>query len=394
MDSTQDLYDNKPPTIFTQLCNVETGVHEPHINRGKSSSVSDSCDNPQRENMITCKDPQLQDFIDDARGLDFDIKLPPIDINIPSYIVILDKRTAFMSRFSIPTGVDTVGLTLVDIVSKGVVFKAGTHQESGDIEFRRTLTLGDAMLGKKTILFSSGSDVLIERLWREYKECSLFESIRAMGFSLVTGINFSVIKGECPVGQYLNQKKSLLSALLSSNAGSSAIPHIYCLDMYDVDLWCEYLRNNPQTTLVSMNCQLQKSQKDIDAIIKAVSTIMDRLPNVHFILTGFRLNQIYKFGHNLARIHFAEKTPVKYAQIHRKMFLDIRTMRFSDSYVHESVEDIMKHNINLRRVYVELTKEKVLSRYKIPDDVMKIIQSTFYVDAIDSLKTNSLQSQL
>jgi len=382
MSSSRDLYENNAPTLFSQLCEVATGQFEPSIPKGKALSVGQICDNPMRSRIITCKDPERDTFVKEVGGLNLDLSLPSVSVNLPSYIPILDKRAATFSYYAVPKGIETIGLTILDTITKGVTFKAGTWHEQENIEFRLSLLLGNAVKGKQTILFPSGPDTLIEWIWYKRNDCQLFKNLRAMGFKLTSEINFSVMKGECSFAQALNQKRSLYSAYLATQAGIPAVPHIYAIDTYDIEMWSQHLKDNPQITLATMNCQLQKSEADVSAVVSTVSQLMERFPYLHFILVGFNLPDIEKFGVYLSRIHFADKVPVKYAQSHRKISLDLDTMKMSDSHSNETPAEIMAHNINQRRIYTELTKQRVLERYKIPTEIVELIKSTFFVNRV------------
>lgn len=377
MSSSHDLYEDNAPTLFSQICEVANGRFEPDIHKDKALSVGKDCHNPTRTKIITCKDPDLNAFTSEVGGLALDLPLPNVSIQLPSYIPILDKRTASFSYFAVPKGIDTVGLTLSDTITRGVTYKAGSLHEQKNIEFRLSLLLGNAIKGKQVILFPNGSDTLIEWLWYKREDCQLFKNLRTMGFRLTSGINFSVMKGECSFAQTLNQKRSLYSAYLASQAGIPAVPHIYAIDRYDVEMWAQYLRNNPQTNLVVMNCQLQKSKEDIRVVVDAVSGLMEQFPYLHFILVGFNLPEMDRFGVHLARIHFADKVPTKYAQSHRKISLDLETMRMHDRPSQDTPAEILAHNINQRRIYIELTRQRVLERYTIPNEILTLIESAF-----------------
>lgn len=377
MNSTQDLYENNNPTLFSQACDVGTGKFEPDVHRNKAYSVSGTCDNPLRKNMPTCKDADLDLFIDEVDGLQFDVVLPSVDSNFPSYIPILDKETAQLSYLAVPNGINVLGMTLSDVISKGITYSAGTQHEQDEIEFRLSLLLGNAVRGKKVVLFASGSDTLIEWLWYNRKECELFQNLKAMGFSFATGINFSVIKGECGLGQALNQKKSLISTGMMSQVGIQSVPHIYTIDSYDIDRWVDYLSKNSHIRTVSMNCQLQKRVEDIEAVILGVTQILQKIPHLHIILVGFHLNLMHRFGPLLERIHFADKKPAKFAQSHRKMIIDPDSLKMKDVYSTERVTEILAHNINQRRMYVEIVKKTTLEKYKIPDEIIRLIESNF-----------------
>ncbi len=377
MNSSHDLYENKPPTLFSQMCKVAEGNFY-DIPASKASDVVEVCDSLGRK-IVTCNNPHLHEFIDEVGGsLSLDIALPDVKIELPAYIPILDKRTARMNRFSIPAGISVLGITLQDILKSGVTYKAGAWHEQKEIKFDLAIRVADAFYNKKVILFATGPDTMIEWCWHQRDECNMYKYIKAMGFDLMTGINFSVIKGECPFGQCLNQKKSLLSASLAIDEGIPAVPHIYTIDKDDINTWSAYLEANPQVRLVTMNCQLQKKHIDIQALIKAINILMEKFPDLHFLLTGFHLHRASEFGSNLERIHFADKSCVKDAQAHRKFFFDFETLKISRHYCDESYEKIATHNMNYRRMYIEILKQRTLKKYKIPDEIIKLIETTFH----------------
>lgn len=369
-----DFYEQPNKNIFSLTCDVASGKFEPYIKSEEAEHVQSSCNNPTRQNMPTCKDPELSIFLKEISGLVLDLPLSSVKNKLPSYIPILDKRTALLPFNTIPT--DTVGFTLLDTLQKGVIFKHGAWHEQDDISFRVKLLLGGAVRGKRAILLSSGSDTLIEWLWYRRDDCSLFRHLRAMGFSLMTGINFSEIKGECRCGQCINQKKSLLSAYLAEQCGIPSVLHIYATDQYDVDRWVKYLKTYPQIELVSMNCQLQKSKEDRNTVVTSILKILESVNRpINIILTGFPLKEIERFGPYLKQIHFADTVPSKYAQSHRKIQIDHKTLSMRDGYVDEPIHEILTHNINQRHLYLEIVKQKTLKKYTFPLEIENLLQS-------------------
>lgn len=379
--STQDFYeDNNPPNLFGQMCEVSTGVFEPYIPRDKASLTTETCENPLGFRMVTCKDPRRHLFEEEVGGLALDIPLPDTrHIRLPPYIPIFDSDTAFLSSFTLPGNIEVVGLSLIDIQKKGIVSKAGTLHEQDEVVINVSVPLGDAIKGKKVILLPHGEDTLIESFWWQRNDYKIFEYIKAMKFFLVSGMNFSIFRGECSFGQALNHKKSLLSAHLVSQENHPGIPHIYVLDSHDLKRWHDYFVANPQVRLATMNCQMQESNKDIDMVVKVVSEFLNLVPDLRFILNGFHVDHMHKFGPHLVRIHFADKAPVKDARSRMKFMFDIDTLKILKVYSRENVERIVNHNINYRRMYIELIKQRTLEKYRIPNDVLQLIESTFRV---------------
>jgi len=371
-----DFNDNPTLSLFSQVCKVATGEFEPYLPKDKALSIVHSCHNPLRKNMPTCQDKDIDLFIKEVGGLDLDFNIPGINIPLPAYFPILDKGTSKYPFFSIPNGIDLVGLSLLDTLSKGVVFRNGSWHEQEKIEFLMNLLLGDAIRGKKVMLFMHGPDTLIEWLWYKRNDINLFKHLYAMGFTLASGMNFSVISGECPLGQCINQNKSLMSTYLANNAGIPSIPHIYTLDIFDIEKWSKYLIKNPQIQIASMNCQLQDSKKDQDVIIKNIKEFLNLFPYLHFVLVGFPLNRISEFGCLLDRIHFADKKPTKYAINYKEIIINPESLKISYRYSSKSKEELLYHNINQHRIYTEIMRKKFVKTYQIPRETMQLIIKT------------------
>ena len=189
------------------------------------------------------------------------------------------------------------------------------------------------------------------------------------------GIQLFYQKWECRFGHAINHKRSLYSAFLAERAGIPAVPHIYAVNDFDIEKWIQYLIRNPQIRLFSMNCQLQRSRADVDMVIASVRAILQRVPwEMHVILTGFPFRDVYHFGPMLDRIHFVDKMASKYAQNHRKIDLDFETGRMLTRGSNESIPFLTKHNLNQRRIFIELAKERALQGYIIPKEILAMIK--------------------
>jgi len=296
---------------------VSKGKYLPLIPRTEGYCVSKSCFNPLRENIVTCKDPDAQAFLDEVGGLKLDLQLRSNLDGIPAYIPILDLGAC--KHDGIPDETQIVGISLPDLVSNAIIFKAGAYHIQDKIRFRTDILLQPGFRGKKVVLFLSGPDSLIENIWYHRKECHFYETIKQMGFWGVSGFNFSVIGGECPFSQALNIKRSLFSSFELDRIGIQAIPHVYAISRSQIGRWIDWFRQNPSIKYFAMNCQLQKKQDDIRLIISAVTGILSSSPRLHAVLQGFPLPEARSFGPLLNRIHFADAQPVKNAQSHKSV---------------------------------------------------------------------------
>jgi hypothetical protein len=346
------------PELYHAPCEVGLGTFNPFIDKEEAKSVIISCYNPQRQNIITCRDEFRDEFIKEVGGLPLNLKLTSEVENIPSYIPIVDYGMR-----DIPLNMPVVGLTLHDIISRGVKSAAGMLHEQDDIRFRSSMLSSKALVDKKVILFLTGADTLIEWVWYNRNDCRIFEILKQMGFWGVGGFNFSVIGGECAFAQALNQKRSLFSASLIEKNGLLAIPHVYALSQFHIDRWVKWFIANPVIKMFTVNCQLQKSQKDIAQVISVVKSILWKVPYLHVILQGFHVNIAHQFGTYLERIHFADKMPIKQASSHQKVLIDYtKNKLYHELAENENIETLALTNINKRYTYIENLRSAALQK--------------------------------
>ena len=294
-------------------CRVSSGIFLPHIEPAEANHVLVSCVNPSGTNIVTCRDQRLPSFLSEVNGLALDVA-PSSSIRTKEpYIPIFDYRTIELAYASKS---DVVGLTLVDILVNPLKLVAG-HYVVNKIAFRDASIIRGLCSRKKVILFLTGFDVLIETIWHQRSTCELFQQLRLMGFWAVTGFNFSVFGGECPVAQLLNQKKSLISSMLLEQSNLLTIPHIYAVNDFHITRYQRWLNLNPQIQLLTMNCQMQHSSEDIKQLVRAVQAMLIMNDKLHIILQGYWFSELSRFDGFLDRIHIAESMPVKYGQVFR-----------------------------------------------------------------------------
>lgn len=345
------------PTIFSEQCDVSTGKFHPHILSDEAISVQHSCDNPYRKNIITCKDEYLDEFIDEVGGLDLNTKLSTNLQDLPNYIPVFDKASSKIPNLD--NSFPVVALSLIDILSNGIKYKAGGIHIAGNINIKESTLKADCFHNKRTILFCTGSDTLIEEIWHQRKNIKFFETIKDIGFHAVGGFNFSLITGECALSQALNQKRSLYSAFLAEQTGSLSIPHIYALSHFHVDRWIEWLKKNPNIRYFTINCQLQSITKDIPLVIQTVKKIIDAVPYIKVLLQGFPFSQIENFNKYINNISFADSLPVKLALsriITRYNYQLHKWERFYNPVL--PVPELVKYNIIQRKLYIDNLKNK------------------------------------
>jgi hypothetical protein len=321
-------------------CRVRSGIYLPHIEPAEADYVLISCMNTSGTNIVTCQDQRLPSFLNEVNGLAFDVA-PSGRIRIHEpYIPIFDYRTIELAYASKS---DVVGLSLVDILVDPLKLVAGQYVVK-KIAFRDASVIRRLCLHKKVILFLTGFDVLIETIWHQRSACELFQQLSLMGFWAVTGFNFSVFGGECPVAQHLNQKKSLVSSLLIEENGLFTIPHIYAVNEFHIARYQKWLKCNPHIQLLTMNCQMQHTKEDIKQVVRTVQAMLIMNEKLHIILQGYWFSEVYRLDGFLHRIHIADSKPVKYGQVFQSVNPAITTRpgQFSKSeykvLVRENVE--------------------------------------------------------
>lgn len=333
-------------------CEVASGKFEPYIHRSESLLTTNLCDNPHRLNIVTCKDEKIEYFIKEVDGLDFDIEINSEIPKLPNHFPTVDKRSAL--NFQAPKSIEFIGLTLIDIIKTGFVFKAKTLQKAGDITLEENLLKG-SLKGKKVILFLTGEDMLIETVWHKRDSIKFFQILSRMGFFAITGFNFSVFGGECAFSQHLNLKRSLFSSHLIEEHGMQAIPHVYVINDFQIQRWVKWFNSNPKVTCFAMNCQLIKENSEMHFLIKNLKRLLSLLKkDISVILQGFQCDYIPFLHPYIDRIHFTDKTAVKDANQKKKYELDIKNNRLIKIFQpHLTVEQIFKSNILNRKMLIE-----------------------------------------
>ncbi len=345
------------PASWPKDCEVAKGGFQPFIDPKEAEGITMSCDNPFRQNIITCKDMFKQEFIQEVNGLALNSKLGTELDSSPAYVPQLDFLSC--KEKPLPSTFPIVGLTLHDLVAQGILYKAGRYHEQEKISFRSHLLSANGFKDKKVILFLTGADTLIEWIWYNRVECQLFEVLKKMGFWAVTGFNFSVIGGECPFAQALNIKRSLFSTTLIEKNELLAIPHVYAITQYHIQRWIRWFIANPYVKLFTINCQLQKSDADIAQVITTTQSILEAVPYLHVLLQGFHFDKMESLGHLLERVHFADKVGVKFAQCQRRIQFDLAAGKLSDTEkTGLSLKELLEPNVINRYLFVEYMRNR------------------------------------
>ena len=288
----------KGQTLFHETCRVADGSFLPHIAPEESQQVLMPCV-PEVEGSITCRNPDLATYFREVDGLDFGTVIgKPLLTTIPKFIPILDR-----AAFGIPAAAisqEIVGVSLEDIFYSAPRNFHGRIQVGSQLRIREDVLRSPVFKNKKVIIFNSGRDALIEKIWQDFHELDLPKKLSAMGVAVVTGINFSVFLGNCPVGQVFNMKKSLKSVDYFQEAGIESIPHIYFTRSQDLNKWIDWLRANPAVKMVAINCQFTRDTEVAEMAAEGIKFITENLGReISFLLEGPSqelLSLIHEYG--------------------------------------------------------------------------------------------------
>lgn len=235
-------------------------------------------------NMVDCHCKDIHLFIDEVHGLNFENKT----IQGPSPLIesmgpVIPKE--WFNRDPSTIRHEIVGLRIGDIITpRPRKNSAGILTISDNIRIDLSALKFPAFQGKRVVLFATGIDVVIEKLWYKRFAINLFEAIASGEFYAVTGMNFSLFLYECPLGHLINLNKSLIFCEELSKLGVPVIPHIYAITDTHREMWVNWLKRHPNIQTVLINTQMQRDrismyevELTVEALLKntAVSIILN-----------------------------------------------------------------------------------------------------------------------
>ena len=241
-------------------------------------------------NMVDCHCEDIQLFIEEVHGLDFGSKRvvgsPPL---ISDSIPVIPKDWFNRAPETIPSNI--VGIRLGDILSpKPYRNSAKTLLLSDDVRVDLSALKHPVFQGKKVVLFATGIDVLIEKVWYRRFAMDLFRAIADGNFYAVTGMNFSLFLHECPLGHLINLNKSLVFCEELSKLGVPVIPHIYAITDTQREMWVKWLNDHPNIRTVLINTQMQRDKASMREVELTVIELLKNT-NVNVILNGRQPSQ-------------------------------------------------------------------------------------------------------
>ncbi len=352
LTSMQKLLEGlKQPSFYSLSCKVRDGRFLPFIHPNEVNAIRQPCKGVAGE-VVSCKHPELESFVDEVAGLDFlNVKdKAPATIQLPFFIPVVSRD--FFSCNAKNINSDIIGVSLKDIFTYPPKKYSG-KLHIGSLKIKKNILDNPLFQNKKVILFSSGSDTLIEKVWKQEKELDFSVELAKMGFELATAMNFSVFFGECPVDHAINLKRGLQYFAFLQNAGIQTIPHLYWANKFHLERWLEWLKENTQTNLVSINCQRSKLPDNCRIIAEGIKWLLEKTGGtVHFLLEGPRktlINQLTKYH---GYIHIAIKEPAMVSLFHKKyVFTEGNLKRFDGGKT--PIAELIGPNTETYKLYLQ-----------------------------------------
>ena len=282
------------------------------IPKERIRTITRQCEDVYNEGLFSCKHPQREEYFEEAKGFDLHTKnvLGTRFDDLPFYIPVPDRRTA---KLPLTLHNKTLGVRIEDMYPYAVRSYEGSLRYSSARSVNNSHIFNSVYESSKNILFYSGPDTLIEGLNREKKKYGIYETLSSADFAGVTTPDFSVNTQSCYVGQVTNINRSLAIGEEMEAFGIPVIPNVYAADEYQIALWSDYLNQNKDIGVISINCQLQRRKKmDVFMMIHSVIELLKRVMHeIHIILRGFPFEAEYllMLKDYACRLHFADSAP-------------------------------------------------------------------------------------
>lgn len=304
---------NHQSSFFSLSC--ESGNFSPHIHTEEVNAVKFPCQENGRRNTITCKDKNLNEFLSEVGTLDMNAThLRGADLSIGEYIPVITRN--FFYSPSTFVSHEIVGVSISDIfVSSPLELRDGQYRISQNLQINTSVLHNPVFQNKRVILMFDARDSLLEHLWWNRVDFNLFETISKIGFYAITTPNFSLFRGECPVGHAWNIKKGLVCGEELEKRGVTVIPHIYAVHTRQLERWIDWLNSHPNVKTLTMNCQLQrKSVVGRKIVIVALRHLLTNT-DTHIILNGSDKRILAQLEEFKGRLHTASSGAFKKMEI-------------------------------------------------------------------------------
>ncbi|HMT18485.1 MAG TPA: DUF4417 domain-containing protein [Candidatus Saccharibacteria bacterium] len=189
---------------------------------------------------------------------------------LPVYVPGIQKGSSKLLAHTRPAW---VGVHLGEVVSRDkLLTPADVHMRMG------------VPAETKLLLLAYGKDRLIENIWP--KRGNVLRRLAALGFDLVTSINYSIWDIHPHPEKIFNVKRSLVVYEEMQALGITTVPHIYWYSRKSLVMWANWLNVNVAVQIIAMDVQTLKA-KDWATFadeLRAFKGLLTR--QIHFIITG------------------------------------------------------------------------------------------------------------
>ncbi len=350
----------KTPSLYSLLCRSSKGDFLPFVDPLEANTVREIC-GELGVGIVSCKHPNVKDYIKEIGGLNLPLNIGNKSFSwrqLPLYVPVISRD--FFNYNAEIIDYNVIAISLKDIFTSPPKKYMGRLYVS-NLKIKKDLLESPIFKNKKVILFSSGPDVLIEKVWRKSERLNLFSEIAKMRFFLVTGMNFSVFFGECPVGQAINLKKSIEYFTLLQKSGVPTIPHLYWIHEFHLQRWVKWLNKNPSINLITVNCQMSKTLDNSQIICEGIQYLVKYVKHeLHFLLEGPKKELLARLNEYSHLVHIAMKEPSMISMWRTKYIMDRNELRRMNT---ENIfkDELLKLNTNIYGSYLQ----KIFSSGKI-----------------------------
>lgn len=324
--------------FYPSSCLTSQGAYFPHIDATEANYLRSPCKNHGFDiNIVNCKSRDLGKHLSEINGLDFtNVNARQKTVPLPNFIPVINGR--FFDLNSNLVNYKTIGISLKDIVKSEFLYGRRVLIPKND------LLKMPLFKNKQIVLFMSGKDSLVERIWREDKISDFYLRLKELGFYLVTGIDFSIFFGECPLGHAINLKKSLASYSQLEDQQINSAPNVYWANKFQIERWVGWLNLNVSVDLITINCQCYKPA-DYSIIVSGIKYIIKKINRpLVFLLEGPKIGLLNQLASVSGSIKIAFKKPAVYSMNHQRLIIENGKVK---SIAKDSApkEQILNHNL-------------------------------------------------
>lgn len=300
--------DNDNPTININslLCDADQLI--PDLPLDFKSDTTRDCEDVHNEGVLSCKHRYCDEYHDEGKGFELTNKIVQgVSNTLPIYIPIPTQDVKYLP---LTLSSSHLGVRLNDLYPNARHKKHNVWGYQSGTTPDMKFTTSPVYSSAQKILFYSGPDFLIEGINRDKYNFPIYDQIKSAGITTSTTPDFSVNSNSCTYGQVVNTNRTLAVGEEMSHRGISAIPNVFAVHPYLLNMWIQFLKvNKLEVPVISINCQCQRRvPKDMENLIWYINELAIAT-GVHIILHGYPIqNKEYLEAIKAVacQIHFAD----------------------------------------------------------------------------------------